>query len=484
MKRLISLFLASSVLVSAVLTASCTDKNSSDENSDSLSVTAEDTSGIDISNPYDARKLVSDNLPAETFNGREYRMLLDKYNFDDVQVECESGDILKDTVYRRNMTVEQRFDINITTVVREFNRVTPVVANAVSSGDDAFDLVSYHEMQAAKASAQGLFLDWLKMEYNDPTKDWWQSSSFDDMSINHKVCIATGSMNLYTFKATYCMYYNKPLAEQYRITDINDTVNKGLWTIDKVNSLVLNSWDDLNGDGKEDMDDFYGLSSNSTSYVNCYLYSFGEMTIYKDEDDLPYLNKDITKMSEIVEKIDKLFHHSSGVWSDTEWEQYRLFMHGKSLFHNNTFYRAFVNFRDMDMDYGIIPYPKWDEEQENYLTWSDGSASLMAIPISNIDYDFSSMITEAMNAESWKIVMPVAIETALKIKGTRDEESIVMIDMILKNVVTDIGYTYAVGMELRNAVNNAENFASYFESTRPWYESQVEELADAYLNMN
>lgn len=52
------------------------------------------------------------------------------------------------------------------------------------------------------------------------------------------------------------------------------------------------------------------------------------------------------------------------------------------------------------------------------------------------------LITEALNAESYKRIIPAYYETTLKNKGVRDEESIALLDLIVDSRVFDIGYVY------------------------------------------
>lgn len=129
----------------------------------------------------------------------------------------------------------------------------------------------------------------------------------------------------------------------------------------------------------------------------------------------------------------------------------------------------------MENDYGILPYPKWDEAQTEYYTMVDGSHDILAVPITATNLERTGIITEALSAESYKRVIPAYYETALKTKYARDDESVQMLDMIANSRVFDIGYVYDgwsgasfIFQELISANNTS------FESTWASRQSSIE----------
>ena len=89
-----------------------------------------------------------------------------------------------------------------------------------------------------------------------------------------------------------------------------------------------------------------------------------------------------------------------------------------------------------------MPCPKWDEAQEEYHTLVDGSHQALAVPTTVVNTDMVGAVTEVLNAESWKTVIPAYYDVALKVKATRDNESVEMIDMVANSRKFDFGYIY------------------------------------------
>lgn len=141
---------------------------------------------------------------------------------------------------------------------------------------------------------------------------------------------------------------------------------------------------------------------------------------------------------------------------------------GTTLFASAMIETGINYLRNSDNDYGIIPYPKWDEKQSDYITIVDGGFTILAIPKTVVDTKKSGIIAEALCAETYKNVIPVYYDIAIKEKGARDEESLEMIDFIMSKRVYDFGYVYdnnysGFGFCIEKMVqDNNPNFASYY----------------------
>ena len=135
--------------------------------------------------------------------------------------------------------------------------------------------------------------------------------------------------------------------------------------------------------------------------------------------------------------------------------------------------------RDMTTDFGILPYPKYDENQTDYYTyvqtWASGCA---AIPLTCLDINASSIIMEDMTYLSSQYVTPAFYETALKNKYARDNESQEMLDLICETRTCDIGNLYNIGGLVSLLTNNINAGKGDFVSTITSLESSIEKTLD------
>jgi hypothetical protein len=125
--------------------------------------------------------------------------------------------------------------------------------------------------------------------------------------------------------------------------------------------------------------------------------------------------------------------------------QFQVFNENRALF----FYTSMISvniMRDMDLNFGILPPPKFNEAQERYFTnfqgWFFGT---VAIPITIDDTARTGHILEALTAESYYTLRPAYYDNMLRRKLTRDDESHEMLDIIFANRLYDIGHIFGWG---------------------------------------
>ena len=96
--------------------------------------------------------------------------------------------------------------------------------------------------------------------------------------------------------------------------------------------------------------------------------------------------------------------------------------------------------RQSDVDFGILPYPKFDEAQEGYysVNWS----GLMCVPATIADPEFVGKVIQAMSVFSHDTVQPAYFNVLLTEKLARDADSIEMLDIIFGGIVYDPGMNY------------------------------------------
>jgi hypothetical protein len=168
----------------------------------------------------------------------------------------------------------------------------------------------------------------------------------------------------------------------------------------------------------------------------------------------------------------------------------------KVMFHNNqalfmdcTFFYL-KDFRSMESDFGILPFPKYNEQQEKYYSRMEG-CDLFFSPMSATEefLDRASVILEALSSDSAKNLIPVYYDLALKTKFTRDEESSEILDLLFENRVYDLGDTIW-GDKLRDPViapmmqNNKRELASKLESIEKTMDKQIEIIVEAFEKLD
>ena len=474
-------------LLAAMLCSACGQKDAGTKPETTAETTAEMVAAEESET---TRADVSDGLPEANYDGREFRIVSYDYIADDYEAEEMNGSLVNDAIYNRNLTVEERFKIKLVADGSLSNGAAKsLVTKSVQAGEDAMELSVNHMIEQANVAITGVFLDWNTIPHVDVTRAWWNRTAYENLSIAHKAYLMTGDISSWFLRGTYVVYFNKNRAEDVQISpdELFDIANEGKWTIDRYYDYVKDSWRDLNGNGEMDKDDYFGLAAQVTSYVTPFVYSLGEVTVSKDENDIPHLDMNAEKFSSMVEKVYNLMYESNGTLTNTDWSTHsELFKAGRALFMNGVLVHSMSSFTEMEDDYGIIPYPKWDEAQQHYATMSDGSSPLCAIPKTVSDTEFVGMITEAMAAESWRQVTPAIYDVALKVRNVRDPKSLTAIELAASSAVIDFGFVYgnynSMGFVMSDMIGSEKNdFASYFASRSDKWEKSLADIAEAAM---
>lgn len=473
-----------------VILSSCTDGDKTAEETASAETIQEETT-----NALEARPDVSDGITDELdFEGAAFSIVTQQMHDKDILSESETGDLLNDAIFGRNIRIEQRFNIVLKTIPDTYDKNNIFIEKSVMSGDNAFELINGQAVATCQVVQKELLMPWQGIKYVDFDKPWWSASTLNDLTVKNKTYLAIGDFALSALYSTYCMYYDKVEAEKYNIPDMYEIIESGGWTLDKLYEITQGIYNDVNGDSKKDIGDYFGFSSDPNSNADAYLWAFDNPVMKKDSEGIPRLSIKTEKINTIFEKLNTLFFESPGSYVDFKYKGRwgysaglgeDMFKAGKVLFANAGIGSSISMFRDVEHDYGIIPYPKFDENQKNHMTMSDGSHAVLGVPLTAANTDMIGAVTEVLCAETWKTVIPVYYDIALKVKGARDEQSIGMLDRITQSRVFDFGYIYdnwqGMSFCIENVMSQNGSFESYYAANETRALKHYNDIIEIFL---
>lgn len=454
MKKALTLLLVLLMLAPTVSMTACSDAGT--DNTDTTETTAGAVPSADAeteaeTEPEDERAAIPDNLPEMDFEGRDFIVLGSDPGFTRyIDAEELNGEVVNDAVYARNLAIDERFNATIShyipgTTDADYGVTSTTIRNAVTAGDtDTFHLISYHVVEAGGIAVQGYLMNWYDLPHINFDQPWWSDSTVGDLSMNNHCFLAVGDAAVSSISQTYCVIYDKEAAETYGIEDVYSVVRDGKWTIDYLASICESTAIDVDGNGTWDSNDYYGLSSNLLSNVNTYLWAFDNQIFTKNEEGILEFNYYNEHLVDIFEKVYYFFNETAGVYASNESHTYGIeqFKNYGSLFTNALISYTTVYLADYEHEYGIIPYPKYDEAQAEYKTMVDGNHEAMAIAKNAVDFDFIGVMTEVMCAEAYKQILPAYYDVALKQRYASSAEDAEMIELCVDSRVFDLGYVY------------------------------------------
>lgn len=470
--------------------ASCSDTSDGKEQQTSNDTTAsvETTTAADET---ESDKILP-NLPEMDFEGYTFKGLVRGYSNThwytrDFYAAETTGEYINDAVWERNETVTSKYNFKIKQLDGQELGGAQFVRSSVQSGANEIDLIAGIQDQGPLVT-EGYYLDLEKIEYMDLSQPWYDQNARESLSIGGSLYLAVSDLCLMDKDATWGVLFNKDMAEELMLDNFYEMAENGTWTMDAMRSAMEVAANDLDGNGEMDVTDRWGLASEQFN-TTAFMIGAGARVVVKDDNDMPTFDILSDRYIAAYEKAFQLnatpsttLIASDSVSFDTIDDT---FTEGRSLFYFTGMNRVPL-LRNMDDNFGILPAPKYNEEQESYYdVVSCANAAFIAIPKSVDNSARSGFITEALSAESKYTVIPAYYETTLRYRDLRDSESAAMLDIIFASRVFDLGNLYSWGylftMPGAYASSGLNEITSQLTSLLPSAEAEMQQTINTII---
>ncbi|MBO5220611.1 MAG: extracellular solute-binding protein [Clostridia bacterium] len=428
---------ALTLLLIASLAAALTSCGGEPPASDTTAASA-DTTAAAVTEPAETLGLPE----GLTYGGYEFTILTrPDARAKELIAEEEIGETLNDAVFRRNQTVEELLNISFDYQLSSSDYETDALASLMA-GDDAYDVI-FPAARAAFIYAQNdVCLNWFDIPNLDLTKSWWIQDMAQNFAIGGKLYAMYGDLSHASLESSVGMVFNKGMFDDYNVEYPYELVREGKWTFDAFAGMAQKFSSDLNGDGKLDIkNDQYGYGTNHWCGPINALYCTGERIITLNDAGVPELTLYSEQVVDIYDKFMTL------LLSDCGWNQLGGADH-QTAFCEGRFAFVDINikvlsqplFRQSDVEFGLIPWPKSQESVDKYYSFVDAGCSLGIIPVTNTDTARTGAVLEAMAYYGQKFIIPAYYDISLQSKFLRDDTSVEMLDYISEGRTFDLGY--------------------------------------------
>ncbi|MBQ0102234.1 MAG: hypothetical protein KBT31_05525 [Firmicutes bacterium] len=200
---------------------------------------------------------------------------------------------------------------------------------------------------------------------------------------------------------------------------------------------------------------------------------------------------------DIFSKLYTLYNDTEGVFTynegTTDYHAKKVFADGRSLFCNEYVLSTWdETLRNMTNEFAVIPRPKNNEDQKEYITVLQDSFLLYTIP-SCISLDKVPVVTAMIEAQGIinnRDVIPAIFDTALKSKFRSDlvdyEQASRLIELVRSGITTDFGVVYdnslnnIANLVGRLIMNRSNNYASEIAGNITLFQTSLEDLMMAF----
>ncbi len=434
-KRFLSVLLLAAMLLSLAACGGNNDNDHSNDSSTSTGDTEKLPAGIEKKN-YDEEF---------TILYPEWGMFRDYYF-----VEENTGESMDVALFNRELKVEEHLGLDIEFQKADNNgdngikAIYPNVQQMAMTGDNLYQIVLTHCISnTAVMITDGLLLDLNTVNTINFDNDWWNHVSNENLEVAGKQFFAISD---FIIPDPCAILFNKDMISTLGLENPYDLVREGKWNIDKMMEMMaVATLDD--GDGDWDVDDTYGLGTPDDWFLTGLTYSLGEQLVRKDEEGMMTFALNTQRTYSVVDKIQALlespdtyiFDYTNVTPATYNPAEALDIASGRCLF-NITSLTILNLYRNTEVDFGILPYPKFDENQEDYISldWT----GLMCAPLVAEDHDMIGEVMELFAYYSSEEVLPTYYDVVLGEKLSRDDESREMLDIIFGGIVFDAGMNY------------------------------------------
>lgn len=468
-KKITALLILAAMLCS--MAASCSETGTNTETTAPTNTTG---NGETTAPTEETKEDYAEYMPTANYNGASFSILNctnPGWCLTQVDAEESIGEIFNDTIHNRNLKIEELLNVVISTY--ESDDVGGEIRKAVTGGDATHSIAYPDLSSAASLAASKNLINLATVEGLNLNMPWWDAASIDSLTIKDKLYFAENEINIQYNEATWVLYFNKYLVTQFNLDSPYDLVRENEWTMDKMHEMMGVVASDANGDGVLNApDDYFGFSTHASSFLGM-LAGSGQALIVPDGEGGYVPNMTNEKMVDIAAKIGSIINDMEATVlpdrfpgaasADGEWAR-NTFYNGHSLFYGEVIGMFAANLRDMEQDFGLIPFPKFETSQDHYTCQVLTSARAYAIPSSGVDLKMTADVTEALAIESLNKFRPAYLDATITGKSMRDEESREMLELIFEYRIFDIGTIFGwggVAGSFQNAINNGgENYMS------------------------
>ncbi|MBP3294079.1 MAG: hypothetical protein J6N32_10035, partial [Clostridia bacterium] len=388
--------------------------------------------------------------------------------------EGENGELLNDAAFRRNTEVEELLGIALEQVPT--GDYESMYSNSVLAGDNTYDLVCFSSPgERSTYITENMAYDWKQIPNLQLDAPWYNQNANETFTFAGKQFFGVSDIT-FAGQQNASILFNIGMVKDYNLQSPFELVDSGKWTVDAFASYFNNIYTDKNSNGEKDAEDLYGLSCHR-NHMGRIIASSNEMEVRCGEDGF-VINLYSDRLTTLFEKILAITSDNS-VRATTENNDLTLFMNNNAMFI--TYASDPAKLRDVEFDFGYLPFPKYDEAQENYIT--EAAGGLMAVPTTAENIERTGAVIEALSAGSDKYITEAFIETYVENKVLRNEDSVRMFRLARDTYTYNISYNFDPAGLLASHKFYSTMIADPTLAHASYYESIKESVETAYADL-
>ncbi|MBQ8207189.1 MAG: hypothetical protein IJZ89_00445 [Clostridia bacterium] len=367
-----------------------------------------------------------------TFLNSESRY--DLYGFIDPDM---TGEVLDDTCFERNLIAEDKFNITISEETKPYDEIAGHAKNTILSDEDIYDVMYLPMQSITPMISESLFYDLLEIDELKIDYVWWDQQMIIRNIIGDRLFFATSDLNLTAMETTQCIFFNEDMVMELRLELPYQTAFDGGWTLDE---MKIYSTASASLNGANDNITYAFAAYDNSRYLPLAL---GAELLCRDEDGRYGFTADSDSNYNSVLSAIIDYLGSNEAFIGDEADAKASFMGGSGMFLQSEIRCAYeMRNNNRDFNFGILPMPKNDIAQENYISAIDPSCVAFCIPNTNTDLERTGVIIDYLTYSSYSDLMPRYYDIHSPLKALGRQESRDILALIRGTRTCEVIYPY------------------------------------------
>ena len=476
----------------------------SDENAETTPLNNQTDETPNTDGLYDSNGFLKDSLPDGLNFNKTVRILYwsdverPEFVFDQI-----TGDNIGDAIIERNNRISTRLGVELEFIGEpgnNSNRASFVkrVQTTFASGMQEWDIVGTYSRTAGMMAVGGYFADLNLIEdsYIDTTKPWWPDSIIDTMGVGDALYYISGDASTNTLHFMYTIYYNKELINAYGLTDPTEFVLNKTWTLDKLIEMTSGVYEDKDNTGFVSEGDFYGFTTIYYGVDAFYTGSNLKLVERTGDENLIKISDDYysEKAINLVDKLGKwLTTNDCYVSRSGDAVNFAVpFVNGNALFMQNRVYVADnlhgSGLNNVEWEYGLVPTPMYDLNQENYITVIGNPFTLYGIMVDCKDKTIMTAVIECWGSEAYRLTTPQLFEVNMKYRYVQDDIYVQMFDILRETSSFDQGRIFSDNLSYMSetpskAATTGSSWATLMKSSQKVLNKAINGMVESFIKI-
>lgn len=356
------------------------------------------------------------------------------------------GEVINNAVMERNELIENTYGINLNWINAQSASIANRLENA-KRNSETFHLAMPYIYEAMKIVSDNS-IHTISDQYVSFDAEYYSEEAIDKLSLDGKKLFVGGDFSFLDEHNATVLYFNAEMLKKLgdSAPDLYELVLNGNWTIDTMYSLAGSISENMDDENQYTDNDIYGLA---TSDLVLFYQYFGVYQTTKTRDSLGRETFELDLQSEFIDDVinNILYAQKQKKIVRTSWTgglsaADTAFESNRVLFYNNIMQKS-TTFKD-GLDFGILPFPKLNTEQDRYYAPVSQRSTVLCIPKATDDRALSECMIEILTKSSSEAIMPAYLSTIEnKLHNNQKEKTIEIIEKeIFPNLMYDIGYVY------------------------------------------